>query len=148
MNQCPPSPRVSHQDRFEFFRKFAEIHIRNLRCTTGINDTGSKFCHHAVLQVLLTTVANLPPVSLIPVVHLNLRISPRIFEKISKKHRRQILPPCSFASVVDNGGKFATGVNATGGNLPTVSTSPAANLPPVPMTPVANNWNNIRLLRP
>jgi hypothetical protein len=26
-------------------------------------------------------VANLPPVSLIPVVHLDLRISPRIFEK-------------------------------------------------------------------
>jgi hypothetical protein len=27
-------------------------------------------------------VANLPPVSLIPVVHLDSRISPRIFEKI------------------------------------------------------------------
>ncbi len=25
INQFPPSPRVSHQDRFEFFRKFAEI---------------------------------------------------------------------------------------------------------------------------
>jgi hypothetical protein len=57
----------------------------------------------------------------------------------------------SFASVVDTGGKFATGVNETGGkfaagvnnagdNLP--------NLPPVSMTPVANNGNNIRLLRP
>jgi hypothetical protein len=32
--------------------------------------------------VSLTPVANLPPVSLIPVVHLYLRISPRIFEKI------------------------------------------------------------------
>jgi hypothetical protein len=30
----------------------------------------------------LTPVANLPPVSLTPVVHLELRISPRIFEKI------------------------------------------------------------------
>jgi hypothetical protein len=30
----------------------------------------------------LTPVANLPPVSLIPVVNLELRISPRIFEKI------------------------------------------------------------------
>ncbi len=29
----------------------------------------------------LTPVANFPPLSLIPVVHLNLRISPRIFEK-------------------------------------------------------------------
>jgi hypothetical protein len=25
MNQFPPSPRVSHLDRFEFFLKFAEI---------------------------------------------------------------------------------------------------------------------------
>jgi hypothetical protein len=32
--------------------------------------------------VLLTPVANLPPVSLIPVVNLKLRISPRIYEKI------------------------------------------------------------------
>jgi hypothetical protein len=30
----------------------------------------------------LSPVANLPPVSLTPVVHLDLRISPRIFEKI------------------------------------------------------------------
>ncbi len=27
MNQFPPSPRVSHSDRFEFFRKFAEIFV-------------------------------------------------------------------------------------------------------------------------
>jgi hypothetical protein len=32
--------------------------------------------------VSLTPVANLPPVSLTPVVHLDWRISPRIFEKI------------------------------------------------------------------
>ncbi len=61
----------------------------------------------------------------------------------------------SLASVVDTGGKFATGVNDaggkfaagindTGGNLPPLSTTPAANLPPVSMTPVANNGNNIR----
>ncbi len=65
----------------------------------------------------------------------------------------------SFASVVDTGGKFATGVtdtsgklaagvNNTGSNLPPVSMTMAANLPPVSMTPVANNGNNIRLLRP
>ncbi len=59
----------------------------------------------------------------------------------------------SFASVVDTGGKFATGVNNTGGEfvsgvndtggeLPPVSTTPAANLPPV-----ANYGNNFRLLR-
>jgi hypothetical protein len=39
---------------------------------TGINNTSE------------TVVQNLPPVSLIPVVHLYLRISPRIFEKIRK----------------------------------------------------------------
>jgi hypothetical protein len=32
--------------------------------------------------VSLTPVANLPPVSFIPVVNLDLRIYPRIFEKI------------------------------------------------------------------
>ncbi len=61
----------------------------------------------------------------------------------------------SFSSVVDNGGKFntgvndaggkfAAGVNDTGGNLPPVSTTPAANL----LTPVANNEINIRLRIP
>jgi hypothetical protein len=38
MNQFPPSSRVFHLDRFEFFREFRES-----RCTTGINDTGGKF---------------------------------------------------------------------------------------------------------
>jgi hypothetical protein len=33
----------------------------------------------------------------------------------------------NFASVVDTGGKFVTGVNDTGGKLRPVSTSPAAN---------------------
>ncbi len=51
----------------------------------------------------------------------------------------------NFASVVDTGGKFATGVNDAGGKLPPVSTTPAANLHPVSMTPVANNGYNIRL---
>ncbi len=52
----------------------------------------------------------------------------------------------SFSSVVDTGGKFATGVNDT--DLPLVSTTPAANLPPVSLTPVANNEINIRLRIP
>ena len=54
----------------------------------------------------------------------------------------------SFSSVVDTGGKFATGVNDTGSKLPPVSTTPAANLPPVSATPVANNYINIRLRIP
>jgi hypothetical protein len=45
----------------------------------GVVDTGGNFA-----AVSLTPVANLPPVSLILVVNLELRISPRIFEKIRK----------------------------------------------------------------
>jgi hypothetical protein len=37
---------------------------------------------HAVATSVVDTGGNLPPVLLIPVVHLDLRISPRIFEKI------------------------------------------------------------------
>jgi hypothetical protein len=54
----------------------------------GVIDTGGKFAAGVVDTggnlplVSLTPVANLPPVSLIPAVHLDLRISPRIFEKI------------------------------------------------------------------
>jgi hypothetical protein len=59
----------------------------------------------------------------------------------------------NFTSVVDTGGKLATGVNDAGvndagGNLPPVSTTPAENLPPVSTTPVANNGINIRLQIP
>jgi hypothetical protein len=43
----------------------------------GVVDTGGKFAAGVV-----DTGGNLPPVSLTPVVHLDLRISPRIFEKI------------------------------------------------------------------
>jgi hypothetical protein len=66
---------------------------------TGVIDTGGKFAAGIVDfggkfaaginntsknggKWSLTPVANLPPVSLIPVVHLDSRISPRIFEKI------------------------------------------------------------------
>ncbi len=43
----------------------------------GVVDTGGKFAAGVV-----DTVGNLPPVSLTPMVLLDLRISPRIFEKI------------------------------------------------------------------
>ncbi len=46
MNQFPPSSRVFHLDRFEFFRKFAEI-----------------FASQGAPPVSTTPVANLPPVS-------------------------------------------------------------------------------------
>jgi hypothetical protein len=47
--------------------------------TAGVVDTGGKFAAGVV-----DTGGNLPPVSTTPVVHLDLRISPRIFEKNSK----------------------------------------------------------------
>jgi hypothetical protein len=98
MNQFPPSPRVSHEDRFEFFWKFAEL------------------------------FANLPLISTTAAANF----------------------ATSFASVVDTGGKFATGVNDIGGKFAAGVNDTGGNLPPVSttMTPVANNWNNIRLLRP
>jgi hypothetical protein len=45
----------------------------------GVVDTGGKFAGGVI-----DTSGNLPPVSLTPVVHLDLRISPGIFEKNSK----------------------------------------------------------------
>ncbi len=113
MNQFPPSPGVFHLDRFEFFRKFAEI-----------------FASQGAPPVSTTPIAkwwkNLSPVSTTPVAN---------FSNI-------------FASVVDKGGKFVTGVNDASGKLPPVSATPAANLPPVSTTPVANNGNNVRLQTP
>jgi hypothetical protein len=53
----------------------------------GVVNTGGKFSAGVVdigdnlPPVSLSLVANLPPVSLTPVVHLDLQISPRIFEK-------------------------------------------------------------------
>ncbi len=53
----------------------------------GVVDTGGKLAAGVVdtggnlPPVSLTLVANLPPVSLTTVVHLDLRISPSIFEK-------------------------------------------------------------------
>jgi hypothetical protein len=117
MNQFPPSPRVFHLDRFEFFRKFSEI-----------------FASQGAPPVLATPAAKLPPVSTTPVANLPLVLATPVanFSTI-------------FASVVDTGGKFAAGVNDTGGKfstgvndaggkLPPVSTTPAANLPPVSLT--------------
>ncbi len=53
-----------------------------------------------------------------------------------------------FASDVDTGGKFATGVNDTGGKFAAGINDAGGKLPPVSTTPVANNGNNIRLHTP
>ncbi len=78
------------------FRIFSKIRgdIRKSNCTTGVNHTGGKFDTGGKLPPVSTTpaanlppvsttpAANLPPVSLTQVVQFDLRISPRIFEKI------------------------------------------------------------------
>ncbi len=88
MNQLPPSPTVSHQDRFQFFRKFAEIFASQGAPQVG-NFPLVSMTPAPVSIVLLISVANLPPVS---------------------THQWQ------FAiGINDTGGKFATGVNETGG---------------------------------
>ncbi len=93
MNQFPPSPRVSHQDRFEFFQKFAEI-----------------FASQGAPPVSTTPAAYLPPVSRTPAANFATSFA-SVVDTGGK-----------FAtSVNDTGGKYATGVNVTSGNLPQVS---------------------------
>jgi hypothetical protein len=99
MNQFPPSPRVFHLDRFEFFRKFAVT-----------------FASQDAPPVSTTPVANLPPVSATPVANFS-----TFFASIVDTGGK-------FAAGVNNtGGKFATGVNDADGKLPSVSTTTAAN---------------------
>jgi hypothetical protein len=87
MNQFPPRPRAFHLDRFEFFRKFAEI-----------------FGSQGAPPVSTTPVANLPPVPAIPVANFS-----TIFASVVDTGSK-------FATGVnDTGGKFATSVNDTGG---------------------------------
>ena len=40
INQCPPGSRVSHEDHFEFFRKFAEIFPNE--CLSAVSTTPAK----------------------------------------------------------------------------------------------------------
>ncbi len=47
-------------------------------------------------------------------------------------------PAVNFASVVDSGGKFATGVNETGGKFATGVNDAGGKLPPVSTTPAAD----------
>ncbi len=91
------------------FRIFSKIRgdIRKSRCTTGVNDTGSK-----LLPVSTTPAANLPPVSTTPAANF----------------------ATSFPCAVDTGGKFATGVNETGGKFAAGVNDAGGKLPPVSTT--------------
>jgi hypothetical protein len=131
MNQFPPSPRVFHLDRFEFFRKFAEIFASQGAPPVSTTPAAK------LPPVSTTPMANLPPVSATPVANFS-----TIFASVVDTGGK------FAAGVNDTSGKFATGVNDAGGKLPPVSMTPAANLPPVSTTPVANNGTNIRLQIP
>jgi hypothetical protein len=48
----------------------------------GVNDTSGKLPNKINKTFMIENFFHLPPVSTTPVVHLELRISPRIFEKI------------------------------------------------------------------
>ena len=99
MNLFPPSPRVSHWDRFEFIWTFTEI-----------------FASQAAPPVSKTLAANLPPVSMTPAANFATSFS-SVVDTGGK-----------FATGVnDTSGKFAAGVKDTGGKLPPVSTTPVAN---------------------
>ena len=85
VNQFPPSSRVFHSDRFEFFRKFAEI-----------------FASQGAPPVSTTQVANLPP----------LLTTPAAKFRWYQRHRWQIATGINDAGgkfatgVNDTGGKF------------------------------------------
>jgi hypothetical protein len=92
MNQFPPSLRVSHKDRFEYFRKFAEIFPSQGAPPVSMTPMAK------LPLVSMTLAENLPAVSTTPAADF----------------------ATSFASVVDTGGKFAADVidtvnNDTGG---------------------------------
>jgi hypothetical protein len=78
MNQFPPSPRVFHLDRFEFFQKFAEI-----------------FASQGAPPVSTTPVANLPPVSTTPAAKLpSVSTTPVANCHWYQRRRRQICHRC------------------------------------------------------
>ncbi len=141
----PPSPRVFHKDRFDFFRKFAEIFAAqglppvSLQMEKIFNQKnfhnfiwsplGSRgniyihFCLQVYFQVSAAWYCSnyLPPVSLIPVASCHRR---QICLRY-RWHRWQICHRCQ-----QHKGNWWQ-------NLSPVSLIPAANLPPVSLIPAA-----------
>jgi hypothetical protein len=111
---------------FENSRRYSQVKVHHRyqlhwwQICTSVNDTCGK--------IAAALAANLPPVSTAPV------------ENFVTSFVTVVDTGGKFATGVnDTGGKFASGVNNTGGNLPPVSITLAANMPPVSMTPVANS---------
>ncbi len=87
MNQFPHSPRVFRLDRFEFFRKFAEIFAS--QGAPPVSTTPVAIFPPFSLRLLLP-VANLPPVLTIPAANLS---------------------PVSTTPVANNGNNYQTADN-------------------------------------
>ncbi len=105
MNQFPPSPRVFHLDRFEFFQKIAEI-----------------FASQGAPPVSMTPAAKLPPVSTTPVANL-----PPV-ANFSTIFACVVDTGGKFATGVNDAGGKLPPVSATpAANLPPVSLTPVAN---------------------
>ncbi len=113
MNQCPLGPWVSHEDRLDFFRKFAEIIASE--CLSAVSTTPAINSS----TVSMTLLTNLSVVTRTP--------------KINLCHGFSVI-----GGVVDTGDKFITGVIDTAEQLSPVTTTPGINLSPVSTTPVNN----------
>ncbi len=114
MNQCPPSPRVFHLDRFTFFGKFGEISASQSAPPVSTTPVAN------LLPVSTTPAANLPPVSTTPAANLPpASTAPAAnCHQYQQHRRRQIFLPVSLVLLI-----------------------PVANLPPVSMIPAANcHW--------
>jgi hypothetical protein len=70
-------PPISTKPEANFENSFPSVVDTGGKFATGVNDTGGKFATFMIEDFL-----HLPPVSTTPVANLELRISPRIFEKI------------------------------------------------------------------
>jgi hypothetical protein len=120
MNQFHSSPRVLHLDRFEFFRKFAEI-----------------FASQGAPPVSTTPVANLPPVSATPVANFSTS-----FASVVDTGGKLIMATISGCRhlKVNLKAKIYIYVNSTTQRCPNkiFLLEGFFHLPPVSMTPVAN----------
>jgi hypothetical protein len=146
MNQFPPSPRVFHLDRFEFFRKFADIYQRHRQ----------QICHRCERHrwqifppfslALLIPVANLPPVSTISAANLPpVSTTPVANCHRYQRHRWQIMATISGCRhlKVNLKAKIYIYVNSTTQRCPNkiikiFLLEGFFHLPPVSLTPVAN----------
>ncbi len=124
MNQFPPISRVSHSDRFEFFRKFAEIFVKvHHRYQRHRWQPVSLIPAVKLVPVSMTPAANLPPVSATPAANFATRLASVVDTTTPVAN----LPPVSTTPAV----KLPPVSTTLAAILPPVSTTPAANLPPV-----------------